>query len=83
MTLEKILIGRSSCQREFEVTSAAGMCPSAMRLVPGDNDTSSLQMKNEAITSTKKSHTSTPEFSVYFKFFFSLINLKPPSVGRN
>lgn len=45
--LEKVLIARSSCQRSLEVTSAAGMYPSAVRLVPGDNDTSSLQMKSE------------------------------------
>ena len=72
--LEKMLIARSSGQREFEVTSAAGMYPSTMRLVPGDNDTSSLQMKNGANISTTKSHTSTPEFSVHLKLFLSLIN---------
>ena len=82
--LEKILIARSSGQREFEVTSAAGMYPSTMRLVPGDNETSSLQMTNGANISTSKSPTSTPEFSVYLKIFLSLINsLKPTGIGSN
>lgn len=77
--LEKILIARSSCQRESEVTSAAGMYPSTMRPVPGDNDTGSLQMKTEAKISATKSHTRTPEFSVHLKLSLGLINdLKPP-----
>lgn len=74
--LEKILIARSSCQREFEVTSAAGIYPSTMRPAPGDNDTG---WKTKAKISATKSHTSTPEFSVYLKLLLSLINnLKPP-----
>lgn len=52
--LEKVLIARSSCQGGLEVTSAAGMYPSTVRLVLGDNDTSSLQKKSETKFSTTK-----------------------------